>query len=92
MSQLRREISTFLRLYKKRFSQTTLDRAPDFVKLADAYGLSGRRVTTVAELEEALKEALECGHGYVIDCAIQEDEMVRPMVPNGQDITNFLAV
>lgn len=79
-------------IYKKRFSQTTLDRAPDFVKLADAYGLSGRRVTTVAELEQALKEALECGHGYVIDCAIQEDEMVRPMVPNGQDITNFLAV
>ena len=77
-------------IYRRHYSQTTLDRAPDFVKLADAYGLSGRRVTNVDELEAALQEALACGHGYVIDCAIDIDEMVRPMVGGGSHITEFM--
>ena len=76
--------------YNGHYSQTTLDRGPDFVKLAEAYGLKGKRVHTVSELEDALKEALACGHGYVIDCAIEIDEMVRPMVPAGGKITQFL--
>ncbi|MBQ8508171.1 MAG: biosynthetic-type acetolactate synthase large subunit [Clostridia bacterium] len=77
-------------IYKEHYSQTTLDFGPDFVKLAEAYGLKGRRVTNVQELEEALKEALECGHGYVVDCAIWMDEMVRPMVGGGSHITQFM--
>ena len=77
-------------IYHEHYSQTTLDRAPDFVKLAEAYGLGGKRVCTVPELEEAVREALASGHGYVIDCAIDMDEMVRPMVPGGGRITNFL--
>ena len=77
-------------IYNKRYSQTTLDRAPDFVKLAEAYGLKGRRVTNVAELEDALQEALERKTGYIIDCAIDTDEMVRPMVGGGSHITNFI--
>ena len=77
-------------IYNKRQSQPTLDRAPDFVKLAEAYGLKGRRVTNVAELEDALQEALERKTGYIIDCAIDTDEMVRPMVGGGSHITNFI--
>lgn len=77
-------------IYNGHYSQTTLDRGPDFVKLAEAYGLGGRRVCTVPELEDALQDALSCGHGYVIDCAIEMDEMVRPMVPGGGRITQFL--
>ena len=73
-----------------RYSQTTLDRGPDFVKLAEAYGLRGRRVTNVEEFEEATREALEWGHGYVIDCLIDTDEMVRPMVGGGSRITQFI--
>ena len=83
-----RQLQTLI--YDKRYSQTTLDRGPDFVKLAQAYGLSGRRVVNAAEFEEALAEALACGHGYVIDCAIETDEKVRPMVAGGDDITSFL--
>lgn len=79
-------------IYGKRYSETTLDRPPDWVKLAEAYGLEGKRVSTVSELEGALDEALACGHGYVIDCVIDHDEMVRPMVPGGGHITNFLAI
>ncbi len=79
-------------IYKKRFSQTTLDRGPDFVRLAEAYGLKGRRVTCVEELKDAIHEALEWGRGYVVDCAIDIDEMVRPMVSGGSKITDFLAL
>ena len=77
-------------LYHQRFSQTTLDRGPDFVKLAEAYGLKGFRVTNRAEMEQALQEALSCGCGYVIDCQVDMDEMVRPMVAGGAHITDFL--
>ncbi|MBR6471453.1 MAG: biosynthetic-type acetolactate synthase large subunit [Victivallales bacterium] len=75
----------------RRFSQTTLaGRGPDFVKLAEAYGLSGSRVKTAEELEKALKKALKCRHGYIIECAISIDEMVRPMVNDGCPIDRFL--
>ena len=73
-----------------RYSQTTLDRGPDFVKLAEAYGLAGRRVTDVTQLEAALKEAIEGGKSMVIDCAIATDELVRPMVSGGSHITEFM--
>ena len=80
-------------LLGRRHSETTLDRGPDFVKLANAYGLQGKHVTNITDLEEALHEALECGkngQGYVIDCAIDLDELVRPMVPSATHITEFL--
>jgi len=77
-------------LFEGRYSETILDREPDFVKLAEAYGLRGKRVTSVEELEAALQEALICGTGYVIDCAIAAEEMVRPMVGAGRHITDFL--
>ncbi len=77
-------------IYNKRYSETDLNRAPDFVKLAEAYGLSGKRVSTVEQLREAIEEAKACGHGYVIDCAIETDETVRPMVGGGSHITQFI--
>ena len=73
-----------------RHSQTTLDRGPDFVKLADAYGIKGFRVTDVTELEAALTEAFVARVPAVIDCAIDIDEMVRPMVGGGSHITRFM--
>ena len=77
-------------IYQKRYSATTLDRGPDFVKLAEAYGLKGYRVTSRAEMEAALRDALSCGTGAVIDCILDMDEMVRPMVAAGKPITDFL--
>ena len=77
-------------IYNKHFSETTLTHGPDFVKLAEAYGLGGKRVSNVAELETAINEALTSGRGYVIDCAIDTDEMVRPMVSGGAHITEFI--
>lgn len=77
-------------IYNKHFSETVLDRGPDFVKLAEAYGLKGKRVTTEKELRETLEEAVNSNVGFVIDCLINKDEMVRPMVGAGSDITDFL--
>jgi len=77
-------------IYNKRFSQTTMDRGPDFVKLAEAYGLKGYRVTTREEMEAAYEDALTCGTGAVIDCIVGRDEMVNPMVAAGSAITDFL--
>ena len=77
-------------IYNERYAQTSLDKSPDFVALAKAYGLNGRKVTNSADFEDALREALSLGSGYVIDCAIDKDEMVRPMVSGGSHITNFI--
>ena len=77
-------------IYHQRYSQTTLDRGPDFVKLAEAYGLRGFRVTTMAEMEDAFSQALKEGRGCVLDCRLDMDEMVRPMVAGGAHITDFL--
>ena len=77
-------------IYSKRFSQTDLDRGPDFVKLAEAYGLKGFRATTEQEFRAAFEEALQAGCGCVIDCAIDIDAMVHPMVPGGAPVTSFL--
>ncbi len=77
-------------IYEKRFSQTTLNRGPDFVKLAEAYGLHGFRATNQAEFETAFREAMKLGSGGVIDCAIDMDAMVHPMVSAGTAVTDFL--
>ncbi len=77
-------------IYNKHFSETVLDRGPDFVKVAEAFGLKGKRVKIEQELIEVLKEAIDSKVGYVIDCIIDKDEMVRPMVGAGSDITDFL--
>ena len=58
--------------------------------VAQAYGLEGFRVTNRAEMEEAFQKALDSGKGCVLDCVLDMDEMVRPMVAGGAHITDFL--
>ena len=77
-------------IYGKRFSQTTLDRGPDFVKLAEAYGLHGFRARNQEEFADAFRQALALGTACVIDCAIDIDAMVHPMVSGGTPVTDFL--
>lgn len=77
-------------IYKKNFSETDLDRGPDFVKIADAYDLNGFSVSNATELVDAINSALASDKGSVIDCKIDIDEMVRPMVGGGDHITNFI--
>ena len=72
-----------------RYSQTTLDRGPDFMKLADAYGLSGTRVNTVETFAAAFRKAVEEKGPCIIECMLDIDEMVAPMVAPGSPIDSF---
>ena len=72
-----------------RYSQTTLDRGPDFMKLADAYGLNGTRVHTVEAFTAAFRKAVEEKKPCIIECMLDIDEMVAPMVAPGSPIDSF---
>ena len=76
--------------YEKRYSATTLDFAPDFVKLADAYDISGARVVSEAEFKKAFDAALASGKPAVIDVTIDKDEMVLPMIPPGKSVDRIM--
>ena len=72
--------------YGKRYSQTILNDAVDFVKLAEAMGAEGIRVTKKEEVAPALERAISLGRPVVIDCVIDCDDKVFPMVPAGAPI------
>ncbi len=76
--------------YADRFSQTTLDRKTDYVKLAEAFGLCGYRVTTPKELGEALEKALAASGPVWIEAVIDRDEMVSPMIPSGGTVDDII--
>lgn len=73
--------------YEQRYSATVLNDAVDFVKLAEAMGATGIRAETKEEFSEALKQALELGKPVVIDCQIDSDDKVWPMVAPGAAIS-----
>ena len=72
-----------------RYSQTTLDRGPDFMKLADAYGLPGTRVDNIKDFAEAFEGAVKAAKPCIIECMLDIDEMVAPMVAPGSPIDSF---
>ena len=76
--------------YGKRFSQTTLDFGPDWVKLAEAYGIKGYRASNAKEFAKVFEEAFNSGKAAVIDARVDKDEMVLPMVPGGSPIFNMI--
>ena len=75
--------------YDHRYSHTILNDSVDFVKLAEAMGAKAIRITTMDEVEPALKEALACPGPIVLDCMIDQDLSVFPMVPAGASIDDI---
>lgn len=75
--------------YNKHYSATVLDDGVDYVKLAEAMGCKGLRVTTQEEFSSALSEALRSDKPVLIDCIIDSDEKVWPMVAPGAPINEF---
>ncbi len=73
--------------YDKHYSATVLDDGVDFVKLAEAMGATGYRVTSREEFTQALEKALEDPMPVVIDCIIDSDDKVWPMVAPGAAIS-----
>lgn len=72
--------------YGERYSSTTLTDKVDFVKVAEAMGAKAKRVTNIQEFEAAFADALACNEPYLIDCFIDSDEKVWPMVAPGGSI------
>lgn len=73
--------------YGQRYSATVLNDAVDFVKLAEAMGAAGIRAATKEEFQEAFAKALALGKPVVIDCQIDSDDKVWPMVAPGKAIS-----
>jgi len=78
--------------YKRCYSCTEMNHAPDFVKLAEAYGARGLRATRPDEVEDVLREGIACPGPVIMDFAVAREESVYPMVPAGAPITEMLLV
>ena len=76
--------------YGKHYSATTLNRQTDFVKLAEAFGAEGCRVDTPAAFEAALRHAYTVDGPYLIDCRIDQNEFVLPMLPPGGAVEDMI--
>ncbi len=76
--------------FNKHYSNTILDRKTDFVALARAFGADGEAVDTVAALDKAFEHAFCCDGPYVIDCRIDKDEFVLPMLPPGGSMDDII--
>ena len=77
--------------YEKRYSATVLNDAVDFVKLAEAMGAVGMRASSREEFQEVFQKALTLGRPVVIDCQIDSDEKVWPMVVPGAAISEVFS-
>ena len=71
--------------FKQRFSETDLSN-PDFVALAAAYGIKGRKVESREELDGAIEEMLQHDGSYLLEAVVAKEEMVFPMTPTGKSV------
>jgi acetolactate synthase-1/2/3 large subunit len=78
--------------YEKRYVCTDMDCAPDFVKLAEAFGAVGLRASKPEEVEAVIKEGLSVPQPVIMDFRVDREESVYPMVPAGAPITEMLLV
>ncbi|AFM22801.1 biosynthetic-type acetolactate synthase large subunit [Desulfomonile tiedjei] len=80
------------RFYDNVYAHTDIMVAPDFVKLAEAYGAVGLRATTTSEVEPTIRKALEIDGPVIIDFVVEREEGVYPMVPAGASLTNMILI
>ncbi|PWA12262.1 acetolactate synthase large subunit [Pueribacillus theae] len=78
--------------YEERYSESLMPHQPDFVKLAEAYGIQGVRVESLSEAESVLKNVIDLDRPLLIDCRVTPDENVYPMVPTGKGSHEMIGV
>jgi acetolactate synthase-1/2/3 large subunit len=78
--------------HEKRYTWTHMDYAPDFVKLAEAYGAAGYRITKEEEVDDILQKAFRNNKTTIIDVQVSPEECVYPMVPAGAPLKEMLLV
>jgi acetolactate synthase-1/2/3 large subunit len=76
--------------YDRTYSEVDISVAPDFVKLAEAYGAKGFRAEHPSELREVMEAALKCEGVAVVDVVVEKEENVFPMIPAGADARNMI--
>lgn len=77
-------------IYDNRYSHIDLAGSPDFVKLAEAYGVKGLRASSKEEAEQAWQEALDTDGPVLVEFVVRKEENVYPMVPQGSTIDQML--
>jgi acetolactate synthase I/II/III large subunit len=76
--------------WRRRYSQVHIS-SPDFVKIADAYGIPGYRVTLPSQLEATIRKAMDYNDGPVlVECVVAQEDNVYPMIPAGQTINEII--
>ncbi len=75
--------------YGNRFSDTDPNRATDFVKVAEAFGVKGLRINTNDEIDKVLDEAFAVNGPVVVECRISPDSNVLPMIPPGGSVADI---
>ncbi|MBN1473639.1 MAG: biosynthetic-type acetolactate synthase large subunit [Syntrophaceae bacterium] len=75
--------------YEKRYSHTDMTYAPDFVKLAEAFGIVGMRITKPADVEKALRDAFAVDKPVLMDFRVSREECVYPMVGPGESLSQM---
>ena len=76
--------------FDKHYSNTVLDRKTDFIALVKAFGGNGERVSNVKDLDNALSRAFKYNGTYLVECAIDKDEFVLPMLPPGGSMDDII--
>ena len=76
--------------YEKSYVATHYTHNPDFVKLADAFGMLGLRVTDKSQVKPAIQEAMEFDGPALIDFVVEQEENVYPMIPSGQSVKELI--
>lgn len=75
--------------YRERYSSTPM-KSPNFPKVAEAYGLPGKKVTRREELESSIKTMFETKGAYLLEVEVEENGMVYPMIPAGSTVENLI--
>ncbi|WP_397540187.1 biosynthetic-type acetolactate synthase large subunit [Rummeliibacillus pycnus] len=78
--------------YEERYSSSLMPVQPDFVKLAEAYGIKGYKVEKVDDVEAVFKEAIESDEPTLVDCRVKELTLVNPMVAPGKGLAEMIGV
>ncbi len=74
----------------RRYSFVDLECNPDFIKIADAYGIKSERLKTKADLENKLKDLILSDEGVILDCIVEKEENVFPMIPAGKTVSQMI--
>ena len=77
-------------LHEKNYSESYTASLPDFVKIAEAYGITGIRVTDKAEVSSAIQTAINTPGPVIVEFIVRQEENVYPFIPSGQTVNDMI--